>query len=198
MVAKCPVCGKMFDVLWPQLWRYKENKRYICTWKCLRQLRKEEMEMAKMKKDGTPAKKPGPKPKKVENPESVVKGPVTPDELYVKFGSDGWTPFPNVETPENPKLKLDGAITIQAKDVGAVTVETPEGEFCKPAITTKPCLNYRIRAVETDLGTYSADGEYFEFKSSQHKSDAIEMEIDDFIRLAEELPKVMKILGVTV
>ena len=89
---------------------------------------------------------------------------------------------------------MKSTITIQAKDVCAV--ETPEGEFVPAA--KKTGLNYRIRSVETDLGIYSADGEYFEFKSSQHKSDAIEMELGDFIRLSEELPKVMKILGVTV
>lgn len=166
MVTKCPVCGKAFDVLWPQLWRYRENRQYICTWKCLRQKRKEEEEMAKMKKDGTPAKKPGPKPK-----DKVIKG--SPEQVFQKVKA--------------ATIKLDGALNI----------ETPEGEYAiRPGITTKPDLNYRIRSVETDLGVYSADSEYFEFKSKRNKSDAIEMELDDFIRLAEELPKVMRILGV--
>ena len=62
-MKKCPVCGKEFDVLWPDLWAYRENGRFICTWKCLRQLRKEadEKMYTKVKKDGTPAKKAGPK-----------------------------------------------------------------------------------------------------------------------------------------
>ena len=62
-MKKCPVCGKEFDVLWPDLWRYREGSAYICTWKCLRQLRKEAEEKVytKVKKDGTPAKKSGPK-----------------------------------------------------------------------------------------------------------------------------------------
>lgn len=72
-MKKCPVCGKEFDVLWPDLWAYRENGRFICTWKCLRQLRKEadEKMYTKVKKDGTPAKKSGPK-KAAEKAEKVT------------------------------------------------------------------------------------------------------------------------------
>jgi len=51
MIAKCPVCGKGFDVLWPHLWRYKRNTAYLCSWKCLRltDKRKKEDEMNKPK-----------------------------------------------------------------------------------------------------------------------------------------------------
>ena len=69
---RCAVCGKDFAVLYPHLWRYKEpcggkgHYRYFCSWKCLRaneKNQKEKTDMEKLKKDGTPAKKPGPKPK---------------------------------------------------------------------------------------------------------------------------------------
>lgn len=36
MIHNCPICGKAFDVLWPQIWRYKRNNRFICSWKCIR------------------------------------------------------------------------------------------------------------------------------------------------------------------
>ena len=36
MIWNCPVCGKAFDVLWPHMWAYKRESRYICSWKCLR------------------------------------------------------------------------------------------------------------------------------------------------------------------
>ena len=124
-----------------------------------------------------------------KNPEIYAK---LPDRLPKTAGEER-----QAETPETP------TITIDAKKINLV--ETPEGEYVEsvklpvppvqPEIT-KPDLNYRIRSVETDLGVYSADSEYFEFKSKRNKNDAIEMELDDFIRLAEELPKVMRILGV--
>ena len=41
----CQVCGKEFDVLWPELWRYKRglgtNTSYFCSWGCLRKHDKE-------------------------------------------------------------------------------------------------------------------------------------------------------------
>ena len=58
---KCSWCGKEFTVLYPDMWRYKANKKWFCTWKCLRADEKGDKEMPRMKKDGTPAKKPGPK-----------------------------------------------------------------------------------------------------------------------------------------
>ena len=51
-MQKCRTCGKEFDVLWPELWRYKKmngnsTKTWYCSWKCLRadENRKGENEM---------------------------------------------------------------------------------------------------------------------------------------------------------
>lgn len=67
MIHKCAVCKKQFDVLYPDLWRYKRWNRFMCSWKCLRAYDNKEKGAkdvyTKTKKDGTPAKKAGPKPK---------------------------------------------------------------------------------------------------------------------------------------
>jgi len=54
----CPVCGKQFDVLYPNLWRYKvaiatNRYKYFCSWKCLRadEQRKETNKMKKLTED---------------------------------------------------------------------------------------------------------------------------------------------------
>ena len=64
MIHKCAICGKEFDALWPDLYRYKRGGTFLCSWSCLRKYDNEKGSgnMARMKKDGTPAKKPGPKP----------------------------------------------------------------------------------------------------------------------------------------
>lgn len=36
MSERCPVCRKEFEVLWPHLWRYKRGNKLLCSWSCLR------------------------------------------------------------------------------------------------------------------------------------------------------------------
>ena len=42
MIAMCPVCGKKFDVLWPQLYRYRRDGKYLCSYQCLVQYDRKE------------------------------------------------------------------------------------------------------------------------------------------------------------
>lgn len=39
---KCPVCGKDFDVLWPNHWVYKRGNQFICSWGCIRRYDRKE------------------------------------------------------------------------------------------------------------------------------------------------------------
>ena len=57
MIKNCPICGKAFDVLWPELWRYVRKNRYLCSWKCIRLYDKEKKEEEQMKKDNEPIKR---------------------------------------------------------------------------------------------------------------------------------------------
>ena len=42
---KCKACGKTFAVLYPHLWRYKDDKgKYFCSWRCLRENERKEAE----------------------------------------------------------------------------------------------------------------------------------------------------------
>ncbi len=91
MVAHCSQCGKDFEILYPDLWRYKTGNKLFCSWHCLRaDERKEDNEMARLKKDGTPAKKPGPKTVKVQKvpaveiPEKQV--PLAPMPMVLQGG----------------------------------------------------------------------------------------------------------------
>lgn len=67
MIIRCAVCKKQVVVQWPELWGYKRKNRFMCSWKCLRAFDNKEKGAkevyTKTKKDGTPAKKSGPKPK---------------------------------------------------------------------------------------------------------------------------------------
>ena len=131
MMNVCPVCGKYHCIHWPEYWVYRRGNTYYCSEMCMdvdivrdmnilkqvrenRKKRKEAKTMEKMKKDGTPAKKPGPKPKdgiaqvkvdgalRIETPEA--------DKIEI------------VETPEKPKAP------VKAYKVTGIRVEN-FGEF---------------------------------------------------------------------
>ena len=77
LTAHCPICGKLFVTMWQEFWTYRRGATFYCSENCLqidlnrdlnmlkeaRKKRKDRFTMTKLKKDGTPAKKPGPKPK---------------------------------------------------------------------------------------------------------------------------------------
>jgi hypothetical protein len=48
---KCPVCGKQFTVLWPDLWRYKRGRNYLCGYGCMRMIDRGETVMEKFTKE---------------------------------------------------------------------------------------------------------------------------------------------------
>ena len=73
MIIRCAECGKRVVVLYPHLWAYKRDGKHFCSWGCMRitEKRKEAEEMEerqeRLKKDGTPAKRPGRKVKEESN-----------------------------------------------------------------------------------------------------------------------------------
>ena len=61
-MKKCRECGKMFDVLWPEMYRYKRgtgtNYTYFCSWGCLRAYDRKTEGKDMDGKRGRPGKKP--------------------------------------------------------------------------------------------------------------------------------------------
>ena len=51
MVISCAECGKRRDVLYPELWRYKDGKTYFCSWGCLRKREGKMMKLTQEKKN---------------------------------------------------------------------------------------------------------------------------------------------------
>ena len=108
----CPICGKRKAIMWPEFWCWRRGNTFYCSEMCLEtsyvkdrnmikwayQKRKEAQKMEKMKKDGTPAKKPGPK-KKDGIAQVKVDGALrieTPEADMIEI----------VETPEKPKAPI--------------------------------------------------------------------------------------------
>ena len=98
MMNVCPICGRYHCIHWPEHWVYRRGETYYCSAMCMdvdivrdmnilkqvredRRKRKEAKKMYnKLKKDGTPAKKSGPK-KKAEVPEPISGGKLEKAEI---------------------------------------------------------------------------------------------------------------------
>ena len=106
MITACAFCGRTIVAHWPEFWPYRRGEAYYCTQNCydisltrdLNMLhdaarRRRESKMARMKKDGTPAKKPGRKPQQIETPEDII-----------------------------PTVKVDGPLKIETPEAGTITV----------------------------------------------------------------------------
>ena len=166
MITNCAVCWKAFDVLYPDLWRYKRRRGcelFLCSWSCLRKFDnengKEETSMTKMRKDGTPANKPGPKPKKIEMPEvpeNVLKSQLVP-----------------IETPVAPEVPEQ----LVPATVRGMVIREVEGNFDR----------YRC----TDIGAVA----YIDFESKD-LMDTLSLTVEQWKKFREEQVKAARILGV--
>ena len=184
MMNNCPICGRQHCIHWPQFWPYRRGPTYYCSDSCMdvdivkdqkllqevRLRRKEAKKMTRMKKDGTPAKKPGRK-KKIETPESNMtrvasKAPEIPEHV--------------------PAVKIDGAIRIETPEPEKVQVETPE----------KAGDHYQTTALfVSGLGEFYHDRKFKCVDWRNDEGDEISLPPFGWMQLSKELPAILKRIG---
>ena len=189
---KCPVCGKVFDVLYPQLWRYRRDGRYICSFSCVRLIDKGETKMEKFTKE-----------QRAEairialdggNPKEYLRsiGSTSPDNLW--YYMKGQLRKNDPETYEQlakvtgtkkpaekaPVLKVDGALQIRTKAPEKVTVQPDDG--------------FRICGVRGQLGSWHFEGKVMDY--SGINGDELYMPVEDWKLFLKELRKAAAMLGV--
>ena len=199
MMNNCPICGRRHCIHWPQFWPYRRGPTYYCSDSCmdvdivkdiqlLQEVKRKRSakKMTRMKKDGTPAKKPGPK-KKIETPESNMtrvasKAPETPEQV--------------------PAVKLTGPIRIETPEPEKVQVETPEKadyELKKPLNKiVGPCHidKFLITAIKhPDLGEFYYDKKFKAVDWRTPEGDEVSMNPSAWNSLLNELPHILRILG---
>lgn len=198
----CAICGKEIDILYPDLWRYKRGdpvhvKAWLFSWKCLRiyddpEKRKEAKKMARMKKDGTPAAKPGRKPKE-EKPKVILQYDESIREEYRKEqeAMAAAVKQPEPQTEWIPAAEVYGE-TEKEKKTDAVVKEAAEEYF---------------RELDKHLWTVTAirSEEWGEFYfDEKHRcidwrhpgGEEISLPLADWVRLPEVIPQILKMLGV--
>jgi len=189
MMFYCPVCGRRRFVHQPQFWPYRFDGEMFCSENCWicdstrKIMERKGFRMARMKKDGTPAKKPGPKagrkPASEKKTETVIKG--SPEEVL-------------------PTVKLTGPIRIETPEANRVeVVETPESAEPK-ALLPATYDGMVIREVEGLFGRYRYSGdlgraEYIDFENADGM-DTLSMTVDQWKKFREEQVKAALILGV--
>lgn len=168
---KCPVCGKKFDVLWPNQWAYKDGKKFLCSYGCMRRMERGEKDMEKFTK---------------EQRQEAIRIALDGGDVKGYLKSIGSTSPENLwyymktqlrkKDPETwEKLKKMDVKKVVAKPVPAKKiVETPEGEFAPATVKldgpirietpekiydipkpVKPsALKYKVTGIATEVGEF--------------------------------------------
>ena len=188
-MSTCPVCGRVHLIVWPQFWPYRRGARLFCSENCLivyvtqqnfSKYKGAKKKMARLKNDGTPAKKPGRKPNKIETPEPVAGGK-----------------WEKMETPEDvPEVKLTGPIRIETPETNKVeVVETPETPPTR--VIKRIGGKYEVSAIRVnDLGEFYYDIKYNCIDWRALDGAEVSLTPAGWKHLMEELPAILSTLGV--
>ena len=222
MIYRCAICGKEFDALWPDLYRYKRGGTFLCSWSCLRKYDEEKgsgnMTLTdKQKRMACEMALEG------KNPLQYLK------EIGVKNSTVGWTTCLNwakknmadfeklpkrfgQQTKEAPKVELvyDESIAEEyrreqeeKKAEQAVEMAPPpeivENIEVVQIINGMPADDVLVTAIRMgSLGEFYFDRKYRTIDWRSGDGEEVSLMPEEWRRLAEAIPRMMQILGVEV
>ena len=183
MMFYCPFCGARRFTCWPEFWPWQYKNELFCSencWICDSTKKKLERKgfkkMARMKKDGTPAKKPGRKPTIKPDGELMIE---TPEAKNVEI----------VETPEAVK----GPVSV---DEFCKIAGYPDEEPKKP----KQPLTYegfKVCCIENNYGRFYWDCDHNHLDWTTGEGEEVSFTPQGWVTFCKYvMPKVMEILGV--
>ena len=207
MITNCPVCGKGFDILWPHLWRYKRNKTYLCSWKCLRLTDSKEKKEEEMNKQA--AKRVRMNPDDMAEALRLFKAGDSRLDQYLE--NHGITNIPKWKSnakirygePEAPTLgdamagMMDAADNFfgQCEDMGLHI-----GKDEASTVTMKPVpppIEYRVTGISTAIGEfqYFKRSGYIDWTTLDGNI-TVSMTLEEWKELMKIWPFVLKVLEV--
>lgn len=230
MKPECPVCGKAFWVDWPQLWVFKRDGLFLCSYSCTRQYdRKETKNMARPRKDGTPGRKPEKVKKAQEEPKvELVYDPSIAEEYRreqeAKKAEELHMAPPlnpvvgiSISGPEGEQLKTEpvymrdekeptrekeGHQTLRPEDIRKALAEhAADAERIRPmqpanVIRGMEAPGITVTGIRTDLGEFYFDKKYGTVDWRSETGEEISLTPADWAALANEIPRMLRILGV--
>lgn len=201
---KCPVCGKQFTVLWPDLWRYKRGRHYLCGYGCMRMIDRGETIMDKFTKEQ--------KAKAVEialeggDPKAYLEsiGSKNPENLWYyiktqlrKNDPETWEKLagsPKRAPVETPESEFVPAGKPKPLDGGEwEKLETPEA----PKRAPLQYDGYTVCCIESKtFGRFYWDRDHNHLDWTTAEGEEVSFTPTGWKMFLEELPKVAEILGV--
>ena len=192
MIKNCPICGKAFDVLYPDIWRYKRNNQFICSWKCIRLFDgKEEKQVkervsVKRTRMGRDDMAEAVRMWKVNDPgldQYLTDHGITHIGKWKQNARDRY----GVAAPAT--VNVDGPLRIETKEpaqVEVVTTGTP----------VPPPFEYKTTGISTAIG----DFQYFKRTGyldwTDLNGETVSMNLEEWKEFMKLFPEVLKVLGV--
>ena len=200
MIKNCPICGKAFDILYPDIWRYKRNNRFLCSWKYIRLFDGKE---EKQVKERVSVKKT--RMNRDDMAEAVQMWKTNDPGLDQYLTDHGITHIGKwkqnargrygVAAPAT--VKVDGPIRIETPETHNVDiVETPE----VPKILLPANVDgMMVREVEGVFGRYRytdiGSAAYIDYEGPDNM-DVISLTVEQWKKFREEQETAAKVLGV--
>lgn len=219
MIYKCRVCGKEFDALWPDLWTYKRGNLFLCSWSCLR--RYDGKEANDMMLTEEEKRKACEMALVGESPLKYLKdcGAANPtlawdgcrnwarknwdinlyEALPARFGQPKKKPEPKVELVYDESIAEEYRREQEEKKANeeARMIEKPMNyDLDEMLELTK---GYKTTAIKKDgIGEFYYDRQHGTIDWRNEFGEEVSLLPEDWKKLAEEIPKMLKILGVEV
>ena len=197
MMVNCPICGKLTCIHWPEHWVYRRGPTYYCSYTCMdvsisrdfnelkkvtHKRRKELINMARVKKDGTPAKKPGPKTKKPT---------VT---MMEEPGAPGFTEE-DVQAIKDavPTVQVDGPLRIETDYSEQIEIVEPQN----PTRVIRRMFGFEVSAIRDDvMGEFYYDIKFNRIDWRSPDGTEVSLSPTAWKSFSEKIPAVLNALGV--
>ena len=197
MIKNCPICGKAFDVLYPDIWRYKRNNRFLCSWKCIRLFDgKEERQV----KERVSVKRT--RMNRDDMAEAVRMWKANDPGLDQYLTDHGITHIGKWKQNARDRygvaapatVKVDGPLRIETPETNKVeVVETPEKKIGVPC---PPPIEYKVTGISTTIGDWKFIKKAGYLDWTTLTGETVSMNLEEWKELMKVWPFVLKVLGV--
>lgn len=216
MIIDCPICGKLTCIHWPQFWPYVRGTAYYCSWTCMDVSLCRDMNLIKAADMRKRSKKNMKTIVTKEQKQKAVSmaidgrdpleylreiGSKSPDKMWYyiktsvkKSDPELYAKIPDLrkiekvdqkpeEVPEKPaelpKVKVDGPVHVKMPDAPIMLDE------------------FQVTAIRSDkYGEFYYDKKYNCIDWRNEGGDEISLTPGGWADLAEDLPKILRALGV--